>query len=190
MIRVPGLMLAVALSLAVAACGGDSSSPPIANPGAQTPTSVPIPVATVISGSTLEPDPNADFTLGDTAELSGGELVGDQASLTVEEAVVLPEPGAEGQPRFAFLVSITGRDPDTFPYNLRDFRLIDDEDFQYEPLYDGGQEPRLEFGDLPPNESVRGWLTFEAPATTTTVELVYSPALALDPAVFGFLVSV
>jgi hypothetical protein len=158
----------------------------VTGPGFQTPTPVPIPVATVVSGTTLQPDPNAEFTLGDTALLSGGEFVGDQAELTIEEAVVLPETTADGDALFAFLVSITGKDAETFPYNLRDFRLIDDEDFQYEPLYEGGEEPRLEFGDLPPDQRVRGWLTFEAPATSTTVEIVYSPALALEPATFGF----
>lgn len=29
--------------------------------------------------------------------------------------------------------------------------------FEYQPLSDGGQEPRLEFGDLPPGDQVRGW---------------------------------
>lgn len=170
------------------ACGGSASPPPTA--GATTSVNAPLtsppPVATVTAGVALQADPQAEYTLGDTALLAGGELVGDQAELTVEEAVVLSETTADGDAQFAFLVAITGRDAETFPYNLRDFRLIDDQDFQYEPLYEGGSEPRLEFGDLPPDEGVRGWLTFEAPATTTTVELVYSPALALEPAVFGF----
>ncbi len=193
MTRGKRLVLTVLWATLVAACGGNPGTrpqSPSSGPELVEPVSPSVPVASVTSGGRLEPDPNADFTLGDTAELSGGEFVGDQASLTVEDATVLSDPAVKGEMRFAFLVSITGRDPETFPYNLRDFRLIDDEDFQYEPLNDGGQEPRLEFGDLPPGERVRGWLTFEAPATTTTVELVYSPALALDPASFGFLVTV
>jgi hypothetical protein len=134
----------------------------------------------------LLPDPAADYTVGDTARLSGGEFVGDQADLTVIEAVRLEATGDQAQ--YAFLVEITGLDPDTFPYNLRDFRLIDDQDFQYEPLFDGGEQPRLEFGDLSPEQTVRGWLTFDGPAVSTTIRLQYAPALALDPAVFGFLV--
>jgi len=132
-------------------------------------------------------DPAATHSIGDTARLSGGEFVGDQADLTVVEAVVLPGSDVETS-HYAFLVEITGLDAETFPYNLRDFRLIDNETFQYEPLFDAGEAPRLEFGDLSPSQRVRGWLTFAAPNDTAGVELQYSPALALEPATFGFLV--
>ena len=127
----------------------------------------------------LLPDPDAELTLGDMVRLSGGEFVGDQADLVVEEAVLL---GGSSAPRYAFLVEITGLDPDVFPYNLRDFSLVDDEAFAYQPLFDGGEEPRLEFGNLGPHERVRGWLTFEGPTDPEYVELVYAPALALEAA--------
>jgi hypothetical protein len=130
----------------------------------------------------LLPDPSAESTIGDTIRLSGGEFVGDQADLLVEEAVLLGPGVGGGTPRYAFLVQITGLDPETFPYNLRDFSLFDDENFEYQPLFDGGEEPRLEFGDLSPDQRVRGWLTFEGPADPAYVELVYAPALALEPA--------
>ena len=135
----------------------------------------------------LLPDPVADHTTGDTARVSGGEFVGDQADVTVLDAVVLPaaEPGAS---RYAFLVEITGLDPEVFPYNLRDFRLIDDQNFQHEPLFAGGAEPRLEFGNLAPDQKVRGWLTFEVPTETSRVELEFAPALALEAATFDFVV--
>jgi hypothetical protein len=130
----------------------------------------------------LLPDPSAEHTVGDAIRLSGGEFVGDQADLVVEEAVLLG-PIAEGSgPAYAFLVEITGLDPETLPYNLRDFSLFDDEAFEYQPLFDGGEEPRLEFGDLSPGQGVRGWLTFEGPTDPAYVELVYAPALALEPA--------
>jgi hypothetical protein len=137
-------------------------------------------------GSALLPDASAAYTLGDTARLSGGEFFGDQADLTVIEAIVLAPTAGGGS--YAFLVEITGLDPETFPYNLRDFRLIDDQAFQYEPLFDGGETPRLEFGDLSPDQKVRGWLTFEDIEDTATIQLQYAPALALEPAVFGFVV--
>jgi len=130
----------------------------------------------------LLPDPAAEHTIGDTIRLSGGEFVGDQAELVVEEAVLLEPSGAGSAPQYAFLVEVTGLDPETFPYNLRDFSLFDDEAFEYEPLFDGGEEPRLEFGDLPPGERVRGWLTFDGPTDPGYVELQYAPALALEPA--------
>ena len=123
----------------------------------------------------LQPDPAAEFTIGDMVRLSGGEFAGEQADLLVEEAVQVGS-------QFAFLVEITGLDPDVFPYNLRDFSLVDDEAFAYQPLFDGGEEPRLEFGNLGPHERVRGWLTFEGPTDPAYVELVYAPALALEAA--------
>jgi hypothetical protein len=130
----------------------------------------------------LLPDPSAEHTVGDFVRLSGGDFVGDQAELLVEEAILLgPSAGASG-PRYAFLVEITGLDTETFPYNLRDFSLFDDEAFEYQPLFDGGEEPRLEFGDLSPHQRVRGWLTFDGPTDPGYVELVYAPALALEPA--------
>ena len=130
----------------------------------------------------LTPDGSAELTVGDTVRLSGGEFVGDQADLLVEEAVLLGPGAGSSAPRYAFLVEITGLDPETFPYNLRDFSLFDDESFEYQPLFDGGEQPRLEFGDLSPGQRVRGWLTFEGPADPAYVELVYGPALALEPA--------
>src|SRR5688572_22743058 len=102
MLRFMGPVLVVFAALTAACGGGATSPPPVTGPGFQTPTPVPIPVATVVSGTTLQPDPNAEFTLGDTALLSGGEFVGDQAELTVEEAVVLPETTADGDALFAF----------------------------------------------------------------------------------------
>jgi hypothetical protein len=140
--------------------------------------------ATTAAEQALLPNPNADATLGDTVRLSGGDFVGDQAEITVEEAVATPI--LAGKRRYSFLVLITGRDPDTFPYNLRDFRLFDDLDFQYQPLFDGGKTPRLEFGNLGPGQQVRGWLTFEGDAATALVDLQYAPALVLEPAAFSF----
>jgi hypothetical protein len=131
-------------------------------------------------GQPLAPDPAAEFTIGDMVRLSGGEFVGEQADLVVEEAVLLEASGTS--PHYAFLVEITGLDPETFPYNLRDFSLFDDQAFAYQPLFEGGAGPRLEFGDLAPHQRVRGWLTFEGPADSAYLELVYAPALALEPA--------
>jgi hypothetical protein len=130
-------------------------------------------------------DDSAEYTLDDTARVSGGEFVGDQADVLLEE-VFASFPATTRQ--YVFLVDITGLDAETFHYNLRDFRLIDDEGFQYEPLYSGGWEPRLEFGDLAPGQHVQGWLTFEGPANPSAVELQYAPNLALVPVVFRVLV--
>jgi hypothetical protein len=145
----------------------------------------PAPASTLAGTEPLLPDPAAEFTTADTARLSGGEFVGDQADLTVEQAVRL---GVNAdQATYAFLVAITGLDDASFHYNALNFQLIDDQSFQYDAL-PGRQQPELDFGDLAPNQRVRGWLTFEASSTTATLELQYSPVMALEPATFGFLV--
>ena len=168
----------------LSACGPQPpATTPLQPATAPTPSLTAAPTAERGAGrQPLLPDAAATFTLGDTVRLSGGELVGDQADLVVEEAVQLGPGVGSSAPRYAFLVAITGLDAETFPYNLRDFSLFDDDSFEYQPLFDGGEEPRLEFGDLSPTQRVRGWLTFEGPADPGYVELVYAPALALEPA--------
>lgn len=157
-----------------------STQPPAETPATGTPSAAPAAAATLL------PDPAAAYTTTDTARLSGGEFVGDQADLTVEQAVRLGTAGDEAT--YAFLVAITGLDDASFHYNSLNFQLIDDQSFQYDALIGSGQQPELDFGDLAPDQMVRGWLTFEAPATTTRVDLQYSPASALEAATFGFLV--
>lgn len=157
-------------------------------PAPTPPTTNPLPSATVTApagtpgAQPLLPDPAAEHAIGDTIRLSGGEFVGDQADLTVHEAVLLVPATGSGDARYAFLVEITGLDAEVTPYNLREFTLRDDQNFEYQPLSGGGQEPRLEFGDLLPEQRVRGWLTFEVPTQTEYVELQYWPTLALEPA--------
>jgi Domain of unknown function (DUF4352) len=164
---------------------GESNATPLAAPPSEPGA---IPTTAVDDGSVpLVPDDSAAYTVGDTVRLSGGEFVGDQADLTVLEAVKLT-PSEAGDARFAFLVDITGLDDATFPYNALDFRLIDDQAFQYDAMNGGGNEPSLTFGDLSPNQKVRGWLTFEVSEPTTTLQLEYAPVLALEPALFGFIV--
>jgi hypothetical protein len=190
-------LVALVALLVVGGCGAAGGPTASAPPGSQTtPTSaVPptlaspavTPAASSPAGATdatpLLPDAAADHTLGDTVRLSGGEFVGDQADLTVLEGYVSPPPAGTTAPLYSFLVDITGLDAETFPYNLRDFSLFDDQRFEYQPLFSGGQEPRLEFGDLSPGAKVRGWLTFEGPAQSSYVDLEYAPALALEAAV-------
>ena len=132
---------------------------------------------------TLLPDPSAEHTLGDTVTLSGiPDLVGDQANLTVLDAIRRARPDASGAQQYAFLVEIEGLDPDTLPYNLREFALFDDQSFAYQPLHEDQQQPGLEFGDLARGRKVRGWLTFVGPEQSEYLELEYAPTMALEPA--------
>lgn len=177
------ILVVVGLSVACTTVVVGPTQAPLSTPAQ---TSLPAPGATPTEQALL-PDPNAPYTVGDTAVLSGGEF-GDQADLTVESAVLLGPGSESGQARYAFLVLITGRDELGFHYNELNFRLIDDQDFQHDVLADGGMEPILNFGDLASEQRVRGWLTFEASAETATLRLEYSPAVAIESATFGFLV--
>lgn len=132
-------------------------------------------------GLALLPDESAEHTIGDTILLSGGELMGDQATLTVLEAARLAEPDSSGAPRYAFLVEIEGRDPENLPYNALDFAMFDDQNFEYQ-TQEGGPQPEITYGDLARGRKVRGWLTFIGPEESGYLELEYAPILALESA--------
>jgi hypothetical protein len=132
-------------------------------------------------GQALLPDESAEHTIGDTILLSGGEFVGDQATFTVLEAVRLAEPDSSGAPRYAFLVEIEGRDPNTVHYNALQFTVFDDQNFAYEAR-DGGPQPEINYGDLPHGRKVRGWLTFLGPEESAYLELEFAPIAAMEPA--------
>jgi hypothetical protein len=180
-----GLLAVLALVI-----GAGCSSPQV-GPGSTSSSGAPgvspvngAPLATTTGstqGQALLPDPSAEHTLGDTVLLSGGEYAGDQANLTVLEAVRLAEADPSGAPRYAFLVEIEGLDPDNLPYNSLHFALFDDQNFEYQPL-DGVQQPEIRYGDLGLGRKVRGWLTFLGPADSTYLELEYAPILALESA--------
>ena len=178
------------LALLVSMIGAGCTSPPVGPvviPTAGAPAVSPViggpsaPGAGSAQGVALLPDPSAEHTIGDTILLSGGEFAGDQANLTVLEAVRLAEPDPSGAPRYAFLVEIEGRDAETLPYNSLHFALFDDQNFKYDAL-DGVQQPELTYGDLALGRKVRGWLTFPGPARSAFLELEYGPISALEPA--------
>jgi hypothetical protein len=181
----------VALLALVASLIGAGCTSPSVGPGSTPASSAPVispvigaPSASNVAsapGEALLPDPSAEHTLGDAILLSGGDYAGDQANLTVLEAVRLAEPDPSGAPRYAFLVEIEGRDPETLPYNALHFALFDDQNFKYDAL-DGVQQPELTYGDLAFGRKVRGWLTFLGPAESAFLELEYGPILALEPA--------
>ncbi len=128
----------------------------------------------------LLPDPDADWTLGDTVTVRGG--VDDQANLLVLEAVRLAESDPSGNPQYAFLVEIEGLDDSSLHYNTLHFKLFDDQSFAYDAYPDGGRRPELTYGDLVPGRKVKGWVTFLGPEDSEYLELEYSPITALEPA--------
>jgi hypothetical protein len=171
-----GAALAVVSAADLQECAPPSAAP-IHTPAV--PGATPVPATSVRQA--LLPDESADHTLCDTILLSGGEFVGDQASLTVFEAIRRAELDASGASQYAFLVEIEGLDPETLPYNSLDFALFDDQNFEYQAI-DGGEQPALNYGDLPHGRRVKGWLTFIGPAESEYLELEYAPILALEPA--------
>jgi hypothetical protein len=171
------------LALLTLLIGAGCTSPP-AGPGSTPSSGAPgdSPVAgSPANGEALLPDESAEHTIGDTVQLSGGELMGDQAALTVLEAVRLTERDPTGASLYAFLVEIEGRDAETLPYNSLHFSLFDDQNFEYQAL-NGEQQPEITYGDLSLGRKVRGWLTFPGPAESAYLELEYAPILALEPA--------
>jgi hypothetical protein len=171
----------VTLATAVVVIAGCSAGAPAA--GTPASTSSPPPATGTGAGEdgevALLPDEAGEHTLGDVIKLSGGEFVGDQARLTVIEAVRLA--ATSETPEYAFLVEIEGLDAETTPYNALDFSMFDDESFEYQPE-SGGRQPELTFGNLATGERVKGWLTFDGPSEAAYLELEYEPVMALEAA--------
>ncbi len=93
-------------------------------------------------------------------------------------------PPPDGQAAWTFLVRFTwdGREPGEFStgapyYNAIGFTMRDDEGFEYPNLQSDlmGRQPALLYGHLAADQSVQGWVTFQAPADAAFVELTYSP---------------
>jgi hypothetical protein len=164
-----------ALILIAAAC---TSPAPAPGPTLAMPSPIVPAAGSPAAGQPLAPDPSAEYTVGDSIRFTDGET--DQADLAVLDAVMLPLGPSTTTPRYAFLVEITGLDDIGFLYNILDFTLFDDESFEYLPLFDGGQEPALNSGELTPGQKVRGWLTFDGPVSSSFVELQYAPELAIE----------
>ena len=171
------------LGAAIVLLAGCSAGAPAVGTPASTSTAAPAPApgggAPADGEVALLPDESGDYTLGEVITLSGGEFVGDQARLTVIEAVRLE--ATSETPQYAFLVEIEGLDDVGTPYNALDFSMFDDERFEYQPET-GGRQPELTFGDLATGERVKGWVTFDGPAETTYLELEYEPVMALEAA--------
>ena len=175
----------LAMLIVVAGC----AAPPAATPPAEAPdepaeeaqTDAADASPASAEGQALLPDESAEHTIGDTILLSGGEFVGDQATFTVLEAVRLAEADASGAPRYAWLVEIEGRDPNTVHYNVLQFTMFDDQNFAYEAR-DRGPQPAINFGDLQHGRRVRGWLTFLGPEQSAHLELEWAPIMAMEPA--------
>ena len=178
------MRLRIVLVSIVLFAGCSSGAPSSATTGATVAASTPAAIAASEPAGTevaLLADGSAEHTLGETILLSGGEFAGDQANLTVEQALRLGRNDATGRPLYAFLVEIEGRDPENLPYNMLDFSLFDDEGFEYQ-AESGERQPELTYGDLATGRRVKGWLTFAGPDDAQWLELEYAPVLALEAA--------
>jgi hypothetical protein len=112
-------------------------------------------------------------------------VVGDRIKIGEEEFFGIAEvdfavPGTDfikpsaGQKWIAALAEIEGINPDGASYNPFFFKVRDDQGFEYN-FSAFGKQPQLQSSnDLPPGETVKGWVTFEVPETAQTFTLIYT----------------
>jgi hypothetical protein len=122
---------------------------------------------------------------------SGAYKVGDRVKLGDEEyfAVTQVDPAvkatgafkpAAGKKWVAALIQIEGINPDGATYNPFYFKARDGDGFEYN-FSAFGKEPKLQSGnDLKPGAKVQGWVTFEVPAETKSLTLVYAAGFFAD----------
>jgi hypothetical protein len=70
-------------------------------------------------------------------------------------------------------VSLRNDSQEAFGYNVVDFTLHDDKDYEY-PNAATDHEQYFTFGTLQPGQTTRGFITYEIPATNTPTEVVYT----------------
>ncbi len=159
------------------------------------PTAAPAAPCPSPAGSAQASAPVGEVSLLPAPELSG-ERMYTLGQVAIVEGIVQLEvlqatrgwsasvPPPEGMAAWTFHVRFTwdGREPAEFAtgqpyYNAIGFTMRDDEGFEYPNLQSDliGRQPALLFGYLAADQSVQGWVTFQAPADAAFVELTYSP---------------
>ncbi len=186
------LLLSACTSVTPAATVGSAQPAPPSAAATAAPAATP--GAPVGTSTQLLPDPSVSgermYTLGQPVEIE------DETQLEVLEGWIDP-PGPEGTARYTFLVRFSypvPQSPDPFGvsagyYNAIGFSVRDDQGFEYAVIQGSSQsrEPELLFGNLNEGQDVQGWVTFEAPAETAYLDLVYGP-VSRDPATFRVIV--
>jgi hypothetical protein len=186
--RVLALTLVTALvPVATGTAAGDQASHdpagPCASPAVHT---GPSPAASSASGEVaLLPATDVTgermYTLGDVAIVEG---IVELEVLEATRGWSASVPPPEGMAAWTFLVRFhwDGREPTGFStgtpyYNAIGFSMRDDQGFEYPNLQSEliGRQPALLFGTLAKDQSVQGWVTFQAPSDASFVELTYTP---------------
>ena len=171
-----GVVVLVVLA-AIAASGG-SGNAPAGTVATQSPGAF---AAAQSSGATDTPSAAPPSATSAGAYKVGDRIkVGDEEYFTVSQ-VVPAFPGndvfkpAADKRWVAALVEIEGINPSGATYNPFYFKVRDEQGFEYN-FAPFGKEPSLQSGnDLMPGHMVKGWMTFEVPATAKTLTLVYTP---------------
>jgi hypothetical protein len=162
------------------------------------PTTPPTPVSTATRApaATRPPRPTPTPTLAPVPPGGAGRLgvpvtIGQYQRVTIADAeysrsgyneYIKPDPG---NLIYAVLAEFEGIDPSGSSYNPFYFKLVvDGFEYSYTPF---GKDPQLQSGDLRPGQTVRGWVSFEAP-DADRITVVYQPifGLAGDPAEWTF----
>jgi hypothetical protein len=179
-----GVVVVVVLAAIGASMG--SQNEPAGTVGSPSPGAAASPVPTAAgvvptdAPASVEPSPTGAYAVGDRVKL------GDEEYFGVSE-VDLDFPGTDllkpeaGKLWIAALVEIEGINPDGATYNPFFFKVRDEEGFEYN-FNAFGKDPQLQSGnELKPGQKVKGWMTFEVPATAKKFTLIYTPGFVGEP---------
>ena len=176
-------VVAVVVVLAAIGASAGSKNRPAGAVGTQPPAAS----AAASAGAASQPSSEA------TAQAAGASYkVGDRVKLGNEEyfGVIQVDPSYAGtsvfKPSsdkvwFAALVQVEGINPTGASYNPFYFKARDDQGFEYNFSAFGMEPTLLSSNDLKPGQIVKGWVTFEVPATTKKLTLVYTPGFFNEP---------
>ena len=117
----------------------------------------------------------SDFKLGDEIKFNDFTLLIND----FEEGKIYDSFYPETGMKFvAVEVLVTNISKEPVDYNsLFDFKISDDNSYEYDICMFGAKEPSLKAGNINAGRKIRGWLTFEVKKEAKEFEIVYSPSL-------------
>ena len=74
-----------------------------------------------------------------------------------------------------FFMNNTGQSK--IEYNALEFKLMDENSYEYNTVTFGFKKPYFSSGDIQSNRKARGWITFEVPKESKQFEVKYTPGL-------------
>ncbi len=128
--------------------------------------------ASSISKSVATPESNPTYKIGDTVNMGGKTLtVNSVKPYTSRNQYMGPK---QGNKFVAVDVSLKNDSSDAFNYNVLEFRLQDNQDYQYTNAV-SDLDPYLTVGVLQPSQTTRGFIVYEIPQDNNSVRLTSTP---------------